>query len=141
MQAAGRSSGVVPSRAGSVAGLRVALEGGGGCCFAPAAEQKAVAGPGVICFYSPFLTLFVSEIKARFERASRAALRRENVAETRRRSAGARLFLHVGAMAKGLLPWQRPPRARDGSCLPRGPPFGSPSCSLLRFNLLVAGFS
>lgn len=38
--------------------------------LSPAAEQKAVAGPGIICFYSWFLTLFVSEIKARFDRAS-----------------------------------------------------------------------
>lgn len=36
----------------------------------PAAEREAVAGPGIICFYSPFLTLFVSEIKAGVDRTS-----------------------------------------------------------------------
>lgn len=83
------------------------------------ASHGAAAGAGgIVRFYSPFLTLFVSETEAGMDRGSPGRrMRQEPLGRARVRG----WFCRGEAMAKGFLP-RRPP-------------------SLLRFNLLVIGFN
>lgn len=119
---------------GQCCGVARGKQGRGWLQLSPAAEQE---GLGSFVFIHHFLCSLYQKSKATKGSALLGKLPGRNPSAECRCEA---VSTH-GNGGKGPPAWQPPSHAQPGSCLPMGATWGSPSCSLLGFNLLVMGFS